>query len=74
MLRLRRLVALAQTFGRIVLLFVILRLVAGVIIIAFFDRDAVAWGYEVTAILAGVIVVCLLAALAVRRYAPPRRA
>lgn len=70
----RRIGAFAQTAVRWLVLLAIARIAAGVAIIALIDRDAVAWGYEVTLIVVAVFAACLLAALAVRRYAPPRRA
>lgn len=59
---------------QIIVLFAVLRLAAGLAMIVLFERDAVAWGGEVTLIVAAAVVVCLLVALAVRRYSPPRGA
>ena len=56
-----------------IVLFCVARLLAGVLAIAFLDRDSVAWGLEMTIITAVAVAACLFAALAVRRYAPPRR-
>ena len=58
-------------FG-LVVLFVALRLVAGVAIIAF--DGGVARGLELTVICAVAVVVYVGVALAVRRWSPPRRA
>ena len=62
-----------QRLVSLVLLFCVLRIVVGVIVIAFFERDAVAWGIELTLIVLAAFAACLLAALAVRRWSPPRR-
>lgn len=61
-----------QYVWRIIVLFVALRLIAGIAIVVV--GGGVAWGIEVTLICAGAIAVYLLVALAVRRWAPPRRA
>lgn len=57
---------------RVVVAFAIARVAAGVIIIVFFSRDAVAWSYQLTALFAGALALCFVAAYAVRRWAPPR--
>lgn len=59
---------------RIVVLFCALRFVAGVAAIALFDRGAIAWGTELTVVVAAMVVIYLLVALAVRWWSPPRRA
>jgi len=70
---LRRTGARIRRVFRLLVLFVVLRMIAGIAIIVFFRRDAVAWGPELTAITVGVFAVCIGAALAVRRWsAPPR--
>ena len=69
---LRRTGARIRRVFRLVVLFLVLRTVAGIVMIAFFQRDAVAWGPELTAITVGVFVVCIGVALAVRRWSPPR--
>ena len=56
-----------------IVLFCIARLLVGVLAIAFLDRDAVAWGIEMTVVTAVAVAACVFAAVAVRRYAPPRR-
>ena len=56
---------------QLIIAFAVARVIAGLMIIAFFSRDSVAWGYEVTLIVAVCVAVCLLVALAVRRWAPP---
>ena len=63
-----------QKIGRVIVLFAIARLLAGVAVIALFDRDAVAWGYEVTLIVLAAAVIYVGVALAVRRWSPGRRA
>ncbi|MEX2226697.1 MAG: hypothetical protein WEB52_09640 [Dehalococcoidia bacterium] len=59
---------------RVLLVFAIARLLAGIIIITFVERDAVAWTWGLTLLMAAGIAICFGAALAVRRWAPPRRA
>jgi hypothetical protein len=56
----------------VLLVFAVARVLAGIIMIAFFERDAVAWSYVLTLLLAAGLVLCIIAALAVRRWAPPR--
>ena len=58
---------------RLIVLYCILRFVVGIAAIAIFDRDAIAWGHELTMIVTTMVAVYVLVALAVRRYAPPRR-
>jgi hypothetical protein len=68
----RSLVSKAQFVVSVLLAFAIARVLAGLIIIAFFQRDAVAWSMEITLLLAAAALACALATLAVRRWAPPR--
>jgi hypothetical protein len=68
---LRAVAARIQYIWRIIVLFVVLRLIAGMAIVAL--GGGVAWSIEVTVICAGAVAVYLLVALAVRRWAPPRR-
>jgi len=56
----------------VLLVFAVARLLAGVIMITFFERDAVAWSYALTVLLALGLALCIVAALAMRRWAPPR--
>jgi hypothetical protein len=56
---------------RLIVLFAVARILAG-LTIALFDRDAVAWGIELTLIVAATIAVCLIVALVVRRWSAPR--
>jgi hypothetical protein len=56
----------------LLLVFAMARLLAGMIMIAFFERDAVAWSYGLTLLLAAAFALCIAAALAVRRWSPPR--
>ncbi len=67
----RRTVATGRRIFRLLVLFAVLRLVAGIALLALFDRDAIAWGYEATLVVIAAIVVYLLVALAVRHGAPP---
>jgi hypothetical protein len=64
--------AKVQRLWRLLVLFLVLRLVVGVIFIAW--SGAVAWSMELTLIVAAAVLVYVLVALAVRRWAPPRRA
>jgi hypothetical protein len=57
---------------RLLILFLVLRLVAGVVMIAF--DGGIARSGELTVIVAVAVVVYGLVALAVRQWAPPRRA
>ena len=61
-----------QRLFRLVVLFIVLRLVVGVVVLLFFDRGAVAWGWEVTFVVVAMLAVYVLVALAVRRWSPPR--
>lgn len=70
--RWRMLVEKGRFALRIVLAFAIARVVAGLIIIAFFSRESLAWGYEITVVIAAAVILSVFAALAVRRWAPPR--
>jgi hypothetical protein len=70
----RRFTAKIRRVWQLIVLFCVLRLVAGVAVIVLFDRGAVAWGWELTGIVAAMLVVYLSVALAVRWWAPPRRA
>ncbi len=58
---------------RLVVLFCILRFVVGFAMIVLVDRNAIAFGPELTAIVAAMVVVYVGVALAVRRWSPPRR-
>lgn len=67
--------SVARTLRRIVevaLLFAIARVVFGLALILVFDREAIAWGYETTAIVMMAVAVCFGVGLAVRRWAPGR--
>ncbi len=61
-----------QRLFRLVVLFILLRLVVGIAVLVFFDRDAVAWGWIVTFVVIAMLAVYVLVALAVRRWSPPR--
>ena len=65
----------AQRFRRLwhlLILFLVLRLLAGVVLIVF--DGGVARSLELTVIIAAAVVVYALVALAVRQWAPPHRA
>ena len=51
---------------RFLALFLVVRVLVGVLIIVFFDRDAVAWGPELTVVVIGALAVVVLVGLAVR--------
>lgn len=55
----------------LLILFLVLRLGAGVVLVAL---DGAAWSIELTLIVAAAVAIYALVALAVRRWAPPRRA
>lgn len=58
---------------RFVALFLVVRVIVGVAIIIFFDRDAVAWGPELSVVVIGALAVVLLVGLAIRHIdAHPR--
>lgn len=63
--------AKVQRLWRLLILFLLLRLIAGVVVVAF--DDGFAWGIELTLITGAAVVIPVLVALAVRRWAPPRR-
>jgi hypothetical protein len=56
----------------LLVLFLVLRLLAGVVLIVF--DGGIARSMELTIIIAAAVVVYALVALAVRQWAPPRRA
>lgn len=60
-----------QRLFRLVVLFCILRFVVGIGVIVLFDRDAVAWGWQLSLIVAGAIIIPIAVALVVRAWAPP---
>lgn len=64
--------AKVQRAFRFVVLFCVLRLVAGIGAIVLFDRGAFAWGWELTLVALTMLAVYVLVALAVRRWSPPR--
>lgn len=68
----RRLTSGVRRLVSLLLLFAVLRIIVGVVAIALFERDAIAWGIELTLIVLAVFAACLLAALAVRRWSPRR--
>jgi membrane protein implicated in regulation of membrane protease activity len=61
-----------QRLFRLVVLFIVLRLVVGIAVLLFFDRGAVAWGWPMTLVVLAMLAVYVLVALAVRRWSPPR--
>ena len=69
----RNIVAKTQRVFRLVVLFLVVRMVVGICAIVFFDRDAVAWGPELTIVVLGALAVIVLVGLAVRHVdAHPR--
>ncbi len=69
----RNLVAKTRMLFRLIVLFLIVRFIVGLTMIAFFDRGAVAWGPELTVVVVGALAVVLLVGLAVRHIdAHPR--
>lgn len=69
----RAFTARLQRLFRLIVLFLILRLILGFAALALFSRDSVAWGMELTLIVVAMLAVYLAVALAVRRYAPSAR-
>ncbi len=69
----RRALSTLQRVMEIILLFALVRVIVGVAMIALFNRDAVAWGIELTLIVGAAFAVSIGVALAVRRWSPPRR-
>jgi hypothetical protein len=69
--RWHRIGARIQRIFRLVVLFCILRFVAGFAAIAIFDRDAIAWGPELTLVIAAAVVLYLGVALIVRYASRP---
>jgi hypothetical protein len=69
--RLRSFGATLRRWWHLLILFLVLRLIAGVVLL-FFD-DNFAWGIELTLAVIAAIAVYVLVALAVRRWSPPRR-
>jgi hypothetical protein len=57
----------------LIVLFCVLRFIIGVGALLLFDRDAIAWGPELTALVVVSIAVYVSVALIVRRWSPPRR-
>lgn len=51
---------------RFIALFLVVRVTIGVAIIIFWQRDTIAWGPELTAVVIGALAVVLLVGLAVR--------
>lgn len=68
---LRSIAATTQRWWRLLILFLVLRLAAGLALLAF--DGGFAWSIELTLLVAFSLAVYVLVALAVRRWAPPRR-
>ena len=64
--RWRAFVAKTQRIWRLFVLFIVLRLLAGLAMVVF-DRDALAWGWQATVIVLGALAVYFVVALALRR-------
>ncbi|TAK67475.1 MAG: hypothetical protein EPO22_02895 [Dehalococcoidia bacterium] len=62
----RNFAARVRTAFRFLALFLVVRVIVGVAVIVFFDRDAVAWGPELTIVVVGALAVVLLVGVAVR--------
>ena len=62
----RSFAARVRTAFRFLALFLVVRVIVGVAVIIFFDRDAVAWGPELTVVVVGALAVVLLVGVAVR--------
>ncbi|MDP9238966.1 MAG: hypothetical protein M3P30_16495 [Chloroflexota bacterium] len=69
--RWHRLGARIQRIFRLVVLFCVLRFIVGFAAIAIFDRDAIAWGPELTLVIIAMIAVYLGVALIVRHVSRP---
>ena len=65
----RRAVRGLRRLVEIALLFAVARLAFGLALILVFDRDALAWGYETTAIAIMAVAVYLAVGLSWRRWA-----
>ena len=66
---LRSVATTAQRWWRLLILFLVLRLTAGLALLAF--DGGFAWSIELTLLVAFSLAVYVLVALAVRRWAPP---
>ena len=62
-----------QRIFRLIVLFCVLRFAVGLGALLLFDRDAVAWGPELTVLVIAIVAVYVGVALAVRRWSPPHR-
>ena len=65
----RRVARLMRRSIEVALLFAIARLLFGLALILLFDREAIAWGYETTAIVVMAVAVYFAVGLSVRRWA-----
>jgi membrane protein YdbS with pleckstrin-like domain len=59
-----------QRIFRLIVLFLVLRLLVGLAAIVLFDRDTLAWGWQATAVVLAMIIVYALVGVVVRRRAP----
>jgi len=67
----RRTAVMVRRIFRILVLFAVLRLLLGVAIIVVFEREAIAWGYEATLVVAAACVIYVGVAFCLtRRFAP----
>jgi hypothetical protein len=62
---------LFESVVRFVVIFAIARIAVGVATIVFFDREAFAWGIEITILVAVAAIIYVLVALLVRRATRP---
>jgi hypothetical protein len=70
--RWRRWKSIGRKVMQVILLVALLRLLMGVVIIVFFDRQAVAWWYELGLISLGVLAVFAVVAFSTWRWSPAR--
>jgi heme/copper-type cytochrome/quinol oxidase subunit 4 len=69
----RQFPAMIARFWQFVLLFAVVRVAIGIVFIVMAGRDDAAWSLRATVIVALAALVCFVVAMAVRRWAPPRR-
>ncbi len=70
--RLRSFGSTMRRWWRLLVLFLVLRLLVGAVMLVF--DDSFAWSFQLTLIIVVSLAVYILVALAVRRWSPPRRA
>jgi hypothetical protein len=60
-----------QRVFRLIVLFCVLRFVVGLVVLLLFNRDAIAWGPELSVLVVAIVAVYVGVALIVRRWSPP---